>query len=67
MGYVALIIIILILCACTSIMVFFLMDKDLRPKVVAGCAPDAFSRTGQLWGNPIYDWKAQAAADIQRG
>ena len=36
----------------------FLMDKDLRPKVVAGCAPDAFSRTGQLWGNPIYDWKA---------
>lgn len=34
----------------------FLMDKDLNPKVVAGCAPDAFSRTGQLWGNPIYDW-----------
>lgn len=38
----------------------FLMDKDLKPKVVAGCAPDAFSRTGQLWGNPIYDWKALA-------
>jgi 4-alpha-glucanotransferase len=36
----------------------FLMDKDLNPKVVAGCAPDAFSKTGQLWGNPIYDWKA---------
>ncbi len=36
----------------------FLMDKDLNPKVVAGCPPDAFSRTGQLWGNPIYDWKA---------
>lgn len=35
----------------------FLMDKDRRPLVVAGCAPDAFSRTGQLWGNPIYDWK----------
>ena len=34
----------------------FLMDEDLNPKVVAGCAPDAFSRTGQLWGNPIYDW-----------
>ncbi|MCR5234991.1 MAG: 4-alpha-glucanotransferase [Lachnospiraceae bacterium] len=34
----------------------FLMDKKLNPKVVAGCAPDAFSRTGQLWGNPIYDW-----------
>lgn len=36
----------------------FQMDKDSNPKVVAGCAPDAFSRTGQLWGNPIYDWKA---------
>lgn len=39
----------------------FLMDKDLKPKVVAGCAPDAFSRTGQLWGNPIYDWKSLAS------
>lgn len=36
----------------------FQMDKDLVPTVVAGCPPDAFSRTGQLWGNPIYDWKA---------
>ncbi len=35
----------------------FLMDEDLNPSVVAGCPPDAFSRTGQLWGNPIYDWK----------
>ncbi len=36
----------------------FQMDKDLVPKVVAGCPPDAFSATGQLWGNPIYDWDA---------
>lgn len=36
----------------------FMMEKDLTPKVVAGCPPDAFSSTGQLWGNPIYDWKA---------
>ena len=26
--------------------------------VVAGVPPDAYSRTGQLWGNPIYDWPA---------
>ena len=39
----------------------FQMDKNLNPKVVAGCAPDAFSATGQLWGNPIYDWKALAS------
>jgi len=38
----------------------FQLDKDLLPKVVAGCPPDAFSRTGQLWGNPIYDWKSTA-------
>lgn len=36
----------------------FQLDKDLVPKVVAGCPPDAFSATGQLWGNPIYDWKS---------
>lgn len=35
----------------------FQMDEDCVPKVVAGCPPDAFSTTGQLWGNPIYDWK----------
>jgi 4-alpha-glucanotransferase len=28
--------------------------------VVAGCPPDAFSETGQLWGNPIYDWNYHA-------
>lgn len=33
-------------------------DKDYDPKAVAGCPPDAFSATGQLWGNPLYDWKA---------
>lgn len=39
----------------------FLMDKDLKPTFVAGCAPDAFSATGQLWGNPIYNWTKLAA------
>lgn len=37
----------------------FLLDEDLLPKLVAGCPPDAFSADGQLWGNPIYDWKYQ--------
>lgn len=41
----------------------FLMDKDLLPTVVAGCPPDAFSPTGQLWGNPIYDWDAEKKRD----
>ncbi len=34
----------------------FELDEDLMPKAVAGCPPDAFSPTGQLWGNPLYDW-----------
>ena len=35
----------------------FLIGADHRPVDVAGTPPDAFSATGQLWGNPIYDWK----------
>ena len=34
----------------------FQLDKDNMPIGVAGCPPDAFSETGQLWGNPLYDW-----------
>lgn len=34
----------------------FQLDADLRPVKVAGVPPDLFSATGQLWGNPIYDW-----------
>jgi 4-alpha-glucanotransferase len=36
----------------------FLLDAARRPRVVAGVPPDYFSATGQLWGNPIYDWDA---------
>ncbi len=36
----------------------FNLDEDLAPKTISGCPPDAFSETGQLWGNPIYNWKA---------
>lgn len=34
----------------------FQFDENNEPKAVAGCPPDGFSATGQLWGNPLYDW-----------
>ena len=34
----------------------FQLDEMLEPTFVAGCPPDAFSATGQLWGNPLYEW-----------
>ena len=36
----------------------FTMDISLRPTLVAGVPPDYFSPTGQLWGNPLYNWDA---------
>jgi len=36
----------------------FKLDAKGRPAFVAGVPPDYFSRTGQLWGNPVYDWDA---------
>ncbi len=35
----------------------FKLDEDLKPEKVAGVPPDYFSENGQLWGNPVYDWK----------
>ena len=34
----------------------FQFDGENRPVAVAGCPPDGFSATGQLWGNPLYRW-----------
>lgn len=38
----------------------FRLDENKRPTVVAGVPPDYFSETGQLWGNPLYDWERHA-------
>ena len=39
----------------------FLLDESRRPRFVAGVPPDYFSATGQLWGNPVYNWDALRA------
>ena len=38
----------------------YLLDKRGYPTVVSGVPPDYFSKTGQRWGHPLYDWPAHA-------
>jgi 4-alpha-glucanotransferase len=41
----------------------FYLDENLQPTVVAGVPPDAFSDTGQRWGNPLYRWDVCKSRD----
>ncbi|ADL12364.1 4-alpha-glucanotransferase [Acetohalobium arabaticum] len=41
----------------------FSLDEDKKPINVAGVPPDYFSETGQLWGNPLYDWQKLKETD----
>ncbi|MGL4741460.1 MAG: 4-alpha-glucanotransferase [Sarcina sp.] len=43
----------------------FKLDENLNLLKQAGCPPDAFSDTGQLWGNPIYDWDTMKQEDYR--
>jgi len=43
----------------------FQLDENKRPVAVAGCPPDCFSPTGQLWGNPLYNWKYHQKTDFE--
>lgn len=42
----------------------FLLDSEARPTQVGGVPPDYFSETGQLWGNPVFDWERVAERDF---
>lgn len=39
----------------------FKLDERKKPYVVSGVPPDYFSKTGQLWGNPLYQWDKMQA------
>ena len=43
----------------------FQLDEKGMPIGVAGCPPDVFAVTGQLWGNPLYNWKYHKKTDYE--
>lgn len=42
----------------------FMLDEELKPKLVAGVPPDYFQADGQLWGNPVYDYAEHEKDDF---
>lgn len=44
---------------------YFNLDENLVPLTISGCPPDGFTDTGQLWGNPIYDWETMKKENYQ--
>jgi 4-alpha-glucanotransferase len=43
----------------------FKLDENKKPTHISGVPPDYFSKTGQLWGNPVYNWDKLAESDFQ--
>ena len=43
----------------------FELDENALPINVAGCPPDGFSKKGQLWGNPLYNWEVHKKSDYE--
>ncbi len=43
----------------------FQLDDNRHMTEVSGCPPDAFSKDGQLWGNPLYDWDYHTSTDFE--
>ena len=43
----------------------FYLDEEGYPTMVAGVPPDYFSETGQLWGNPLYNWQIHKETGYQ--
>lgn len=47
----------------SNLSMFMIDEKTLKPQKIAGVPPDYFSKDGQLWGNPIYNWDAMKKDD----